>query len=166
MINCPVVFGQCWDKLCTNVVIKCSLQKNRLQKYWEFIFDINIFYNVCLDKSRICPKTLCRLAGTSCLWYKQKSHKSLKSCSYPGLTDFGPKIQPDCHKMAQMSYFLTSFKMFCHSDNNRPRGLLVSSSYGTSSHIKGYSNLSCSYAQWYCKWVSAAVRYSYCAWTT
>ena len=38
----------------------------------------------------------------------------------------------------------------------------VVSSYGTSSHIKGYSSLCC-YAQWYCKWVSAAVRCSYCA---
>jgi len=35
----------------------------------------------------------------------------------------------------------------------------------TVNHIKGYINL-CSYAQWYCKWVSAAVWCSYCAWTT
>ena len=42
----------------------------------------------------------------------------------------------------------------------RPRGLLVSLSYGTSSHIKANSTV-CSYAQWYCKWVSAAVRCSY-----
>ena len=35
----------------------------------------------------------------------------------------------------------------------------------TVNHIKGYINL-CSYAQWYCKWVSAAVQCSYCASTT
>ena len=33
----------------------------------------------------------------------------------------------------------------------------------TVNHIMGNSSLSCSYAQWYCKWVSAAVRCSYCA---
>ena len=41
---------------------------------------------------------------------------------------------------------------------HRPCGLLVSLTYGIQqfSHIKGYISL-CSYAQWYCKWVSAAV---------
>ena len=32
-------------------------------------------------------------------------------------------------------------------------------------HIKGKITL-CSYIQWYCKWVSATVRCSYCVWTT
>ena len=51
------------------------------------------------------------------------------------------------------------------ADRICPLGLLASSSYGTSSHIKA-NGLLCSYAQCYCKLISAAVRCSYCAWTT
>ena len=62
----------------------------------------------------------------------------------------------------KVMYFVNFIKRCLCNFLYRPRGLLVSSSYGTSSHIKGNSTL-CSYAEWYCKWVSAAVRCSYCA---